>query len=82
MPVATVLALLALALGIVRRQRLLTTVGGDAAYGAALWGLVAIGLAGALFNDSGPVLLLFAVFLALNVVLYLRGDPRLAEPPE
>ena len=45
---------------------------------AALGGAIAVGVAGALFNDSGPVLLLFATFVAACVVLYVRGDPRLA----
>ncbi len=78
MPVVTLLALLAVALGARRQSRVLEPVGGDAAYRAALWGLAAVGIAGALFNDSGPILLLFAVFIGLCVVIYLRGDPRLA----
>jgi len=80
MPVATLLALLTVALGARRQARLLAPVGGDPAYRAALWGLAAVGIAGALFNDSGPVLLLVAVFLGLGVAVYLRGDPRLAGP--
>ena len=42
-------------------------------------GAAAVGVFGALFNDSGPMLLLFAVFIALCGAIYLRGDPRLAD---
>jgi hypothetical protein len=34
------------------------------------------------FNDSGPILLLFATFLAACVVLYVRGDARLGATPD
>lgn len=78
MPVATVIAILAIALGVRRRERALAGVGGDPAYRGALAGVIAVGVAGALFNDSGPVLLLFATFLGACAVAYLRGDPRLA----
>ena len=62
-----------------RRERVLAPVDGDPAWRALLAGLVAAGVAGALFNDSGPVLLLFEAFFAAKCVsLYLRGDPRLA----
>lgn len=79
MPAATVIALLGIAVAIRRRDRVLAPVDGDPAWRAMLGGLVAAGIAGALFNDSGPVLLLFEAFFAGSVVLYLRGDPRLAE---
>jgi hypothetical protein len=80
MPVMTAIALLAIALGIKRRERLLAPVGGDPAWTAALGGIVALGVAGALFNDSGPVLLLFATVIGAVLVVYLRGDARLAAP--
>ncbi len=80
MPVATLIAALTVALGIVRRERVLAPVDGDASWRAGLAGAVAVGVFGALFNDSGPMLLLFATFIALCGVIYLRGDARLAEP--
>ncbi len=80
MPVATLIAALIVALGIVRRERVLAPVDGDAAWRAGLAGAVAVGVFGALFNDSGPMLLLFATFIALCGVIYLRGDARLADP--
>jgi hypothetical protein len=79
MPAVTLIALLAVALGLRRRERLLAPVGGDPAWRALLTGLVAAGIAGALFNDSGPVLLLFETFIAASLVLYVRGDRRLAD---
>lgn len=79
MPAATLTALLAIALGVRRRARLLAPVRDDPAWRALLAGLVAAGIAGALFNDSGPVLLLFEAFVAASLALYLRGDRRLAD---
>ena len=79
MPLATLVALLAIALGLLRRDRLLAPVDGDSGWRAGLAGAAAVGFFGALFNDSGPMLLLFATFIAICGVVYLRGDPRLAD---
>ena len=79
MPVAALIAALTVALGIVRRDRLLAPVSDDPGWRAGLAGAAAVGVFGALFNDSGPMLLLFAVFIALCGVIYLRGDARLAD---
>jgi len=79
MPVAALVAALTVALGIVRRDRLLAPVSDDPGWRAGLAGAAAVGVFGALFNDSGPMLLLFAVFIALCGVIYLRGDARLAD---
>ncbi len=79
MPVAALVAALTVALGIVRRERLLAPVNDDPGWRAGLAGAAAVGVFGALFNDSGPMLLLFAVFIALCGVIYLRGDSRLAD---
>ena len=79
MPVAALIAVLTVALGIVRRDRLLATVSDDPGWRAGMAGAAAVGVFGALFNDSGPMLLLFAVFVALCGAIYLRGDPRLAD---
>ena len=78
MPAATIIAILGIAVAVRRRERVLAPVDGDPAWRALLAGLVAAGVAGAVFNDSGPVLLLFEAFFAASAVLYLRGDPRLA----
>lgn len=78
MPFAALVALLAIALGIKRRAFVLAPVDADPALRAALGGAVGAGIVGALTNDSGPVLLLFATFLGTCLVIYLRGDARLA----
>jgi hypothetical protein len=81
MPAATLIAVLAIAVGLRLRRRILEPVGMDPAIVAAIGGALAVGVGGALFNDSGPVLLLFATFLAGCAVLYVRGDPRLVAEP-
>jgi hypothetical protein len=75
MPVATVLALLAAGWGIRARERLLVPVGGDQLWLAALSGGLAAGVVGALVEDSGPVLLVVAVFVLGCVVSYLWAPP-------
>ena len=79
-PAAVVIALLAIAVAIKHRDRILGGVDGDPAWLAGLSGVAAIGVAGTLFNDSGPVLLLFAIFLGACAVAYLRGTPQEADP--
>jgi hypothetical protein len=80
MPLATALVLLSAWVGVRRRDRLLAPVGGDPAWLAALAGGLAAGVAGALVEDSGPVLLVVAVFALGCVATYLWGRPRLSAP--
>ena len=75
MPVATLLALVGAVWGVRRRERLLAPVGGDPAWLAALCGGLAAGVVGALVEDSGPVLLVVAVFTLICVLAYLWGGP-------
>jgi hypothetical protein len=75
MPVATVLALVCAALGLRRHERLLAPVAGDPAWLAALSGGLAAGVVGALVEDSGPVLLVVAVFALGCVLTYLWARP-------
>ncbi len=75
MPVATGLALLAGGLGVRRRGHLLAPVDGDPGWLAALSGGLAAGVVGALVEDSGPVLLVVAVFSLGCVLSYLWGRP-------
>ena len=75
MPVATAIALLCAALGIRRRDRLLAPVAGDPVWQAAFAGGLAAGVVGALSEDSGPVLLVVAVFVLACVLAYLWGRP-------
>jgi hypothetical protein len=78
MPVATAFALLCAAVGIRRRDRLLAPVGGDRMWLAAFAGGLAAGFVGALSEDSGPVLLVVAVFVLGCVLAYLWGRPPLS----
>ena len=71
MPIAAAVAVLAAGLGIYRRERLLAVVGGDPAWRAALAGGLTAGVVGALVEDSGPVLLVVAVFALACVLVYL-----------
>jgi hypothetical protein len=81
MPVATAFALACAGLGLRRRTRLLTPVDGDPAWLAALCGGLAAGIGGALVEDSGPVLLVVAVFALGCVLTYLWGKPRAGISP-
>jgi hypothetical protein len=83
MPFATAISLLTIAYGLRYRQRVFAQLGGDAAWTAAFAGSLASSIAGSLFNDSGPLLLIFGTFALACVTAYVRGDPRLArEMPE
>ncbi|HEY4916198.1 MAG TPA: hypothetical protein VIH92_04775 [Solirubrobacteraceae bacterium] len=76
MPVATALALIAAALGVRRRALLLSPVVSDPGWLAAFAGGLAAGVVGTLVEDSGPVLLVVAVFTLGCVGCYLWGGPR------
>ncbi|HEX9481912.1 MAG TPA: hypothetical protein VF927_07405, partial [Solirubrobacteraceae bacterium] len=78
MPVATALSLAAAAAALRSRARLLAPVGGDPAWLAALAGGLAAGVVGALVEDSGPVLLVVAVFVLGCVLSYLWAPPQTA----
>jgi hypothetical protein len=83
MPFATALALIYGITGVRLRERLLAPVGGDPAWLAALAGGFTAGVIGMLVEDSGPVLLVVAVFTLGCVCAYLWGRPapRLPSPP-
>ena len=75
MPAATAVALLYAAIGLRRREQLLAPVALDPAWLAALAGGLTAGVVGALVEDSGPVLLVVAVFALGCVSTYLWGRP-------
>jgi hypothetical protein len=77
MPFATAFALFCAILGVRGRERLCAPVGGDSAWFAALAGGLTAGVIGALSEDSGPVLLVVAVFTLTCVLAYLWGRPPL-----
>jgi hypothetical protein len=72
MPLAVVVALGLIALGVVKRHALLRGVPGADAWQAALGGCATAGIVGALANDSGPLLLVFATFVTVWFGAYLR----------
>jgi hypothetical protein len=76
MPLATLLALAAGAAALRWRTRMLAPVHGDPAWLAALCGSLAAGVVGALVEDSGPVLLVVAVFSLACVCCYLWASPQ------
>ncbi len=78
MPFATALALLCAFAAFRLRRRLLAPVGEDPAWPAVFAGALTAGLVGALSEDSGPVLLVVAVFTAGCVASYLWGRPASA----
>jgi hypothetical protein len=75
MPFATALALIYAIAAVRLRERLLAPVGRDPAWVAALTGGLTAGVIGMLVEDSGPVLLVVAVFALGCVCAYLWGRP-------
>jgi hypothetical protein len=73
MPYATAVALVYAAVGYSRRERLLAPVASDPLWRAVFAGGLTAGVVGALVEDSGPVLLVVAVFALGCVASYLWG---------
>jgi hypothetical protein len=76
MPFVTVLAVLSAAYATRHRERVYAPLRGSPAWRAALEGGLTASVVGALFNDSGPILLVLGVFMLACVTAYVRGDPR------
>jgi hypothetical protein len=81
MPAASAIALLCAALAVRFSDRLLTPVRGDRVWRAALAGGLGAGVVGALVEDSGPVLLVVAVFALGCELAYLWGRPAPGQAP-
>jgi hypothetical protein len=75
MPLATALALIASFIAVRRRDRVLAPVASDPVWLAAFAGGLTSGVVGALTEDSGPVLLVVAVFALGCVLSYLWASP-------
>jgi hypothetical protein len=82
MPLVTLLCIVVIAVVVRNRRATYAPVAGSAAWRASLWGALAAGIAGTLFNDSGPLLLVFTTFILLFMTLYVRGDPRRGVPAQ
>ena len=67
--------MLAVAYAVRYRERIYAPLRGSPAWRAALAGGLAASVVGALFNDSGPILLVFGVF-----VLAVRDRVRARRP--
>jgi hypothetical protein len=76
MPVITAVALLAVAYVIRYRERIYAPLRGSPSWRAGLIGGLTAAVAGALFNDSGPLLFVFGVFLLTCATAYIRGGPE------
>ena len=75
MPFLTILALLSVAYAARYRERIYAPLRGSPVWRAALAGGVTASVVGSLFNDSGPILLVFGVFLLACLTAYVRGAP-------
>ena len=72
----TVVALLAVAYVLRYRERIYAPLRGSPSWRAGLIGGLSASVAGALFNDSGPLLFVFGVFLLACTTAYIRGGPE------
>ena len=81
MPFITVLAALAAAYATRYRERIYAPLRGSPAWQAALAGGLTASVVGALFNDSGPILLVFGIFILTCVTAYVRGGAQLDAGP-
>lgn len=79
MPFITVLTILSIAYAVRYRERIFAPLRGSPVWYAALVGGLTASVVGALFNDSGPILLVFGTFVLACVTAYLRGGPRFAD---
>jgi hypothetical protein len=79
MPFVTVIAVLSVAYAARHRERVYAPLRGSPVWRAALVGGLTASVMGALFNDSGPILLVLGVFVLACVTAYVRGDPRLTD---
>jgi hypothetical protein len=80
-PLTIAISLLAVAYAVRNGSDIYRPMRGSDTWRAALLGGLAASVGGMFFNDSGPLLLIFGVFVLLFATLYLRGDPSLAEQP-
>jgi hypothetical protein len=81
MPLITVVALLAVAYAVRYRDRIYAPLRGSPSWRAGLIGGLTASVTGALFNDSGPLLFVFGVFVLTCATAYIHGG-RSTPPPE
>ncbi|HWC25272.1 MAG TPA: hypothetical protein VG474_01700 [Solirubrobacteraceae bacterium] len=78
MPLVTLVAALGVAYALRYRERIYAPLRGSPSWRAALIGGLTASVVGTLFNDSGPMLFAFGVFVLACATAYVRGDPALA----
>lgn len=78
MPFIMLVGVLAVAYAVRYRERIYAPLGGSPSWRAAFIGGLTASIAGALFNDSGPLLFAFGVAVLTLATAYVRGDPQLA----
>lgn len=81
-PLLSVMALLGAAVAVRRRDLVYGPLGDRPAWTCALAGTIAAAIAGALANDSGPVLLIVGIAVGAFATAYVRGAPALAGTEE
>ncbi|HWI08206.1 MAG TPA: hypothetical protein VNT54_11915, partial [Solirubrobacteraceae bacterium] len=79
MPFLVVVGALAVAYALRHRERIYAPLRGSPSWHAALVGGLTASIVGALFNDSGPLLFAFGVFVLTCATAYVRGDPALVD---
>jgi hypothetical protein len=77
MPMLVVVTALAVAYALRYRDRIYAPLRGSPGWHAAFIGGLTASIVGALFNDSGPLLFVFGVFVLVCATAYVRGDPAL-----
>jgi hypothetical protein len=75
MPFLVVVSTLAVAYGLRYRERIYAPLRDSPGWLAAFAGGLTASIAGALFNDSGPLLFVFGVFVLACATAYIRGAP-------
>ena len=79
MPFLVIVGALAVAYALRYRERIYAPLRGSPSWQAAFIGGLTASIVGALFNDSGPMLFAFGVFVLACATGYVRGDPALVE---
>jgi hypothetical protein len=78
MPFIMLVAVLGVTYAVRYRERIYAPLRGSPSWRAAFIGGLTASVAGALFNDSGPLLFAFGVAVLTLATAYVRGDPALA----
>jgi hypothetical protein len=79
MPFIAILTILSIVYATRYRERIFAPLRGSPVWRAALVGGLTASIVGTLFNDSGPILLVFGTFVLACVTAYLRAGPRSAD---